>query len=216
MAFPGGTGYLGDILDVTIASPLSGNLLEYDGTGWRNITPLPIEVTDVAELDWLVYDASQGAFVNTGNFPLEIDDLSDITISSGVTSGDVMTYDGNEWVNIPVISIDVTDGLVRGDYLVWDPTVGAFRNTGDLPEISDLETRVLRLEVQQTLLATREDISNLGQTVMTKFNTISASDDTQEEKLDILIAGFTSLKNSINDLETLFYAHTGLSGAHTW
>ena len=121
MTFLGGTGNLGEILDVSIDNAVSGDNLQYDGTGW-----VPVSLAD---------------------------------------------YD-------------------------------------------DIALRVFNLELQQSVLPTNNDLSILSQSLTSRFNMLDTSDTQQDSTIDKLVQGFASLKKTINDLDNLFVAHTGLSGAH--
>jgi hypothetical protein len=112
-------------------------------------------------------------------------ELLDVNTGDGATSGQFLFYDGDEWVP----------------------------NTAD-EAISNLSTRVLNLEIQQSVLPTQTDISNFTQSIMSRFNILDSSNDSQQDTIDKLVQGFSSLKKTINDLETAFIAHTGVSGAH--
>jgi hypothetical protein len=103
-------------------------------------------------------------------------------------------------------------GAVSGDVLTYDGT-GWFPDTP--PDWNNLATRVLNLEIQQATLPSTTDINNLSQLVTSRFNTVTTSNDQQDETIDLLAQGFASIKKSLNDLDALFIGHTGLSGAHT-
>lgn len=62
--------------DVTISTPLSGEVLQYDGTGWINIS------------------GSSGG----GGGAEELNDLDDVSTSSPA-SGQALIYNGSNWVN---------------------------------------------------------------------------------------------------------------------
>lgn len=71
-AASGATGNLDDLTDVTVSSPVAGQVLSYDGTGWIND------------------DATAGAAA--------IGDLTDVTVTTP-SSGQVLKYNGTAWTN---------------------------------------------------------------------------------------------------------------------
>jgi hypothetical protein len=88
---PGGAAVLTDLTDVLLSTPVSGQILKYDGDHWINS------------------DFTAGA--------INLSDLTDATISSP-TNGQVLKYNGTKWVNgtatVGVTSITVNDTTVSG------------------------------------------------------------------------------------------------------
>jgi uncharacterized coiled-coil protein SlyX len=80
--------------------------------------------------------------------------------------------------------------------------------------ITGLDERISRLEVQQLLQPTSNELRTLSQTITAQWNSISNSDTSQDDKLTLLTQGFSALKGSLNDLDALFVAHTGNATVH--
>jgi uncharacterized coiled-coil protein SlyX len=80
--------------------------------------------------------------------------------------------------------------------------------------LSGLDTRLVSLETRQLGLPTQADLNSLSSTITSQWNSISNSDNTQSEKLDLLVAGFASLQSTIFTLQAGFDLHTGNTGIH--
>ncbi len=102
----GGAFALGDASDVVLTSPVSGNMLRYNGTNWVNATPSyalddlsDVVLTSPVSGNMLRYNGTN--WVNaTPSYAL--DDLSDVTITTPAT-GHTLYYSGTAWVNNPVV-----------------------------------------------------------------------------------------------------------------
>jgi len=112
-------------------------------------------------------------------------ELLDVSTGDGASSGDFLYFDGHDWIP----------------------------QTADAA-ITNLANRVTNLEIYQSVLPTQTDLSNFTQSIMSRFNVLDSSNDSQETTLGKLVQGFASIKKTLNDLETVFIAHTGVSGAH--
>jgi uncharacterized coiled-coil protein SlyX len=80
--------------------------------------------------------------------------------------------------------------------------------------LSGLDDRLTALETRQLSLPTKADLSTLSSTITSQWNSISTSDTSQSEKLDLLVAGFASLQSTIFTLEEGLALHTGNTGIH--
>lgn len=144
--------------------------------------------------------------------------LDVFTGDAGAASGDFLTFDGHDWTQSRVPSylgeiLDVTtgNGASSGEYLRfnghdWEPY--------DASSIDNLAERVFNLELEQALRPTNADVSAAMSSLSNRFNNLNASDSAQTETLNKLVQGFASIKKSLNDLNNLYTAHTGVSGAH--
>jgi len=113
VTFSSSSTSLGDLSDVSITSPSSGQLLKFDGTEWVNWTPnyltsetdpvfsdmdteaeLESHLTDVTN----IYTNNDGALTEDDLSDNVISDLSNVTITTP-SSGQVLKYDGSKWVN---------------------------------------------------------------------------------------------------------------------
>lgn len=110
-------------------------------------------------------------------------EITDVSISNAI-SGDNLQYDGTGWV--PVSQAD----------------------------LGSLALRVFNLELEQASLPTNNDLSILSQSLTSRFNVLTTNDGTQDSTIGKLVQGFASIKKTLNDLDGLFVAHTGISGAH--
>lgn len=89
-----------DLSDAQIANPEVGQTLIYNGTGWENETPSvtpttlaalqDVEITDVEDGDFLVYDAESSKWINTGEAPGPSIIQKQITVYSAVE--DIISY----------------------------------------------------------------------------------------------------------------------------
>ncbi len=97
-----------------ISTPGAGEILEFDGTDWVNIPNNSIATTDVPNAAGdITGDYASGLNVNT----LQGSGL----IISTPGAGEILEFDGTDWVNIPNNSIATTDvpnaaGDITGDY----------------------------------------------------------------------------------------------------
>jgi hypothetical protein len=157
-------GYFSDVA-VNTGTLSSGDALLFDGTIWRN---RPIELADIVDYDGNIYaTAAQGALADSSLQPGSdvsvltnnvgyltgdsiLNDLLDV-IAVTPDAGDVLRWDGSEWVNSPdsidtLTLDDVTDvdvsGAVPGQILTFDGTgwiaSGANGGTGETNTASNI------------------------------------------------------------------------------
>lgn len=85
---------LDDLSDVNISSAQSGQVLKYNGTDWVNATEGDLSnYYTKSETDTLL-----DAKADISDVPNAIQDLDNVTIS-GASNGQVLKYDGTDWVN---------------------------------------------------------------------------------------------------------------------
>lgn len=79
--------------DVTITTPISGQVLKYNGSKWVNLQDN-------------TFSGSYNDLTNSPFIPTALDDLSDVTLQTS-TAGQVLTYNGTNWQNqnLPTIGI---------------------------------------------------------------------------------------------------------------
>lgn len=148
-----------------------------------------------------------------------IGELLDVFTGGGATTGQFLMFDGHDWTQSntqPFLlgdSLDVTTGggAKSGEYLKWN---GQQWVPSDTSSFNNLSERVFNLEIEQALRPTNQDINIAVGSVSARFNTLKASNDAQQDTIDLLVRGFASIKKSFNDLDNLFATHTGVSGAH--
>lgn len=114
----------------------------------------------------------------------ELTDVSD-ALSGVVTSGSYLRHNGTHWVA----------------YAQQDTLEG-------------LEARLQDLEMQQVQLPTFTDIQTFSQSIMARFNTLDSSNTAQQETLNSLVAAYSDLKRTLNQLDATFTSHTGTTGIH--
>jgi len=148
---------LGDLSNVVIPSPTTGDVLSYNGTNWVNSAAPPADIsgssinalndvdtstTPPTNGQGLIWNNSTGQWepgsVSAG--PVALDDLTDVTIGTPAT-GEVLRYDGASWVDAQLAYSDLsgTPSLApvatSGDYsdLTNKPTIPA--NIDDLGDV---------------------------------------------------------------------------------
>ena len=103
--------------------------------------------------DWEVVGGVTSVNGETGDVILNLGDLNDVNLSLGVSTGDIITWNGSAWVNTAAPPADIsgssindlndvdTVGADDGDILVWNESAGEWQATdrGTVPEnTSDL------------------------------------------------------------------------------
>lgn len=83
-----------------------------------------------------------------------------------------------------------------------------------IPTMSGLYNRILSLEAHQGKIVGTPDIDELVISVGAKFNTLTATDESQLDVLNLLSDKFAELKNLIVTQEINFLEHTGNPNAH--
>ena len=103
--------------------------------------------------DWEVVGGVTSVNGETGDVVLNLGDLDDVSLSLGVSNGDIIAWNGSAWVNTAAPPADIsgssindlndvdTTGADDGDILVWNQATGEWQATdrGTVPEnTSDL------------------------------------------------------------------------------
>lgn len=93
--------------DVDITSPVKNQVLQYDGSSWKNVNPEKTEVSlgvkDLEDVDLTTLSKNNVLTYNGNNWSntaLTLGFLSDVN-TTGETNGDVLTYDGTSKTWIP-------------------------------------------------------------------------------------------------------------------
>lgn len=150
----GGSTSLSGLSDVTLTSEANGEFLKYDGENWVNseISLASTDLTDNSELARLASPTFTGSPISTtpsandnstriattayvqteiANFSTTsaLNDLTDVSLSGTISSGEFLKYDGANWVNsaLSLASTDLTD------------TASIIRTTSTLNQISDVD-----------------------------------------------------------------------------
>lgn len=124
---------LDDLTDVQITSPLSGQVLKYNGTAWVNAADDQGNVSSLDDLTDVEITAPQAGQVlkfngetwinesiNEGNIG-SLDELDDVEITSPQL-GQALRYNGETWVNQPVSEVGSLDDL--SDVVINAPQTG--------------------------------------------------------------------------------------------
>jgi hypothetical protein len=125
---------------LNVTSLTSGNLLQYNGSNWVNVTPASIAVvSSVSNSDGsLTISPTTGAVVaslNVGNaniwtatqtFGNHISFGGAAVNVTSLTTGNLLQYNGSNWVNVTAASIAVVSSVSNSDgSLTISPTTGA-------------------------------------------------------------------------------------------
>jgi len=194
----------------------------------------------VNPLSDVAYDGDYNSLSNTPTIPANINDLSDVSVS-GATNGQVLKYDGTNWVPATDLTADSGSGITLSDLsvsvqtagsanLAYDNTTGVFSYTPP-----DLSSYALASSVPNTLLDLNISDGTNGQVLSTDgsgnfsfidatssggdpdqnlFATVAADSGvtTADTTTDTLtIAGGTDISTSISG-DTLTLSYTGSGG----
>jgi hypothetical protein len=110
---------IGDLQDVVITSLANNEILQYDGTNWVNATATgaslgsasigdlgDVDLTGIADGDLLQYNSTSGNWETvspsgTDISGADIGELANVdNTTNTLTAGDVLEYDGTDWVNV--------------------------------------------------------------------------------------------------------------------
>jgi len=128
---------LDDLQDITITAVVSGEVLKWNGAAWvnGNVTIAELEAANAvnilvqtevdteAELEALLSDIEDVYTNNDGNLTDDnlgdnsIDDLQDVIISA-IVNGQILYYDGANWVNGNITDAQIPDDVTRDGE--WD------------------------------------------------------------------------------------------------
>lgn len=125
---------LDGLSDVSVNSPLAGQVLRYNGSSFVNtrldysdlngpptlatvatsgdyndLTNTPVHPTDISgftDTGNLLFNGDYGSLTNLPSIPTQTTDLSDIDIA-GVDNGDVLVWNGSNWINDTLNAADV-------------------------------------------------------------------------------------------------------------
>lgn len=127
---------VGDLSDVTITAAVTGEVLRYDGAAWvdaqlsyNDLNNLPALGTAAAANTGDFATAAQGATADSAVQPTDsIDVLADVdTTTSAPTSGQVLEWNGSNWVPATPAAGGVTS-IIAGTNVTINPVGG----TGDV------------------------------------------------------------------------------------
>ena len=124
----GGAESISDLTDVDTTGVATNNVLKYDGSGWVDGSVAYSEVTGTPTLSSVATSGSYTDLSDKPTIPSSVNDLTDVD-TSGITSGQVLQYNGTSFVAATVSSgatsiDDLTDvnltGISTGQILNWD------------------------------------------------------------------------------------------------
>ena len=156
----GGARVLNDLLDVQVDTTrelgqagalakagyalATGDLLTYDSESgmWKNQPPaevvVPEKTSDLTNdgedgSNPFVTQADIDASITAADIPKELDDLSDVNVPDSPDDGDVLTWNGSEWISSPPAATmpePDTDGVylrkAEGDVYTWEDAAPLF------------------------------------------------------------------------------------------
>jgi len=98
----GGASALDDLTDVTITTPVQGELLTFTSGSWRNLPPASLSLDGLSDVVAPTPSTDDALIFNGTNWTsqpinLTLDKLGDVTITAPV-GGDTLVYTGSQWV----------------------------------------------------------------------------------------------------------------------
>jgi len=103
-----------------------------------------VVISSIADGDYIKWDNTNSQWVNAAPQTIDIDDLSDVdTTTTAPTNGQVLEWDGTNWVPATNTSPSTTDDLAEGSTNLYytDTRVGTYiSGTAILTDISDVDT----------------------------------------------------------------------------
>lgn len=179
----GGSGSpiaLDDLTDVTIVSPSSGQVLQYNGANWVNATVTYDldDLTDVAVAgpttgQILEYNGALWVNVTPTAATYALDDLTDVVINTPA-NGQVLKYNGAFWVNSNAVN-NLTD--------LGDVTISSVATGQLLRYNGSTWTNVTNVDLPGTLDVTGNATFDSTLTLNTVTYTFPASDGTSSQAL---------------------------------
>lgn len=134
LAGGGGASVLNDLTDVTITAAAAGEVLRYNGSAWVD--------AQLAYTDLSGTPTNVSSFTNDAGYLVDITaepigDLSNVVLTSA-TTGDVLSYNGTNWVNTAAPPADISGSSINGlsdvdtatsppsngEGLIWNSTSG--------------------------------------------------------------------------------------------
>jgi len=123
-----------DLSDVTITAAAAGEVLRYNGTAWVDAQ---LAYTDLSGTPTNVSSFTNDAGYLTDITGEPIGDLSNVSLAS-LTTGDVLSYNGSNWVNSAAPPADISGSSINalndvdtatsapsnGEGLIWNSTSG--------------------------------------------------------------------------------------------
>ncbi len=129
-----GSSVLNDLTDVTITAAATGEVLRYNGSAWVD--------AQLAYTDLSGTPTNVSSFTNDAGYLVDITaepigDLSNVVLTSA-TTGDVLSYNGTNWVNSAAPPADISGSSINalndvdtatsppsnGEGLIWNSTSG--------------------------------------------------------------------------------------------
>lgn len=164
-----------------------------------------VDTTGVVDGNTLVYNASTGKWEASGTVAAsQLNDLTDVTISSPLLAGHLLRYSGATWANTALSTTDVTEGTnlyfttIRSND-AFDARL-AVKTTTNLAEGTNLYYTDSRADARVTagLAATNTDSISEGSTNL--YYTDARADARAQLKIDALVAGAPAALDTLNEL----------------
>ena len=108
---------LSSLSNVSLTSPTTGQILQYNGTNWINVTDNDSlsTLTDTIITTPLDGDLLQFIGTNWINLPIQFNTLTDANITNPII-GDTLKYDGTFFANVPFIMSSLFDVNITNTY----------------------------------------------------------------------------------------------------
>ena len=163
-----------DLSDVAVAAPANGELLQYDGTNWVNITPTYL--TSYTETDTLASITARGATTNTSCVFLDVTISGNLNVLGTTTTTNVATLSvtNNEIVINENQASGGLNAIIRNERgsdpdvdIRWDEVNDKWKFTNDGTTYYNFPTALSDLTNDSGYLTTPGDINELSDVVIT-------------------------------------------------
>jgi hypothetical protein len=135
---------LAGLVDVNLTAPLEGFLYVAGGI-WTDRVPALADLSDIdgtivpIQGDVLTWNDTTSKY-EAATLNVALDELSD-TLITGAQTGEILIYNGTEWVNAPLPTTELSDvsniaATIQGQVLTWNTTISAYEPI--MPSINTL------------------------------------------------------------------------------
>lgn len=146
---PSGASALNDLSDVVISNSAQDQVVVHNGTNFVNAQLAYSQVSGTPSLAAVATSGDYNDLSNKPSVPVDLDDLGDCIITSP-TNGEVLQYNGTNFVNTTIASGGASDldglsdvtitSVAEGDTLVYNSSTSVFENIPPHMNIVELST----------------------------------------------------------------------------